>query len=160
LAEDASPQNVVTRIKQKPNPMATNTQEELGHPRSGEQNVAKTNSIPITDKVNFVYEKSTVYRTIHADGAWGRNDGFGNIHLTLFNEKPPMPDRGVIRLDPKSGQWVIDATSLEMPANVDMVREMEVDVVMTLPAAVAIRNVLNNFIHTVIAGIEAQQKSQ
>ncbi len=110
--------------------------------------------------VKFVFEKSGHYRTVHADGAWGRNDAFGNIHLTFFNEKPPMPASDVIELDPKTGQWSMDMKKLHVPSDAHLVRELDVDITMSLPAAVAVRDTLDNFIRMVIANLEAQQKSK
>jgi hypothetical protein len=122
----------------------------------------KPNPSPLINQqsVKFVFEKGGNYRTVHADGAWGRNDAFGNIHLTFFNEKPPMPASGVLELDSKTGQWAMDMKKLQIQSDAHLVRELEVDVTMTLPAAVAVRDTLNNFIHMVVANLEAQQKSK
>jgi len=110
--------------------------------------------------VKFIFEKSGCYRTIHADGAWGRNDAFGNIHLSFYNEKPPIPASGIIELDAKTGQWSMDIKKLQGSTDARLVRELEVDVTLSLPAAVAVRETLNSFINMVIANLEAQQKSQ
>lgn len=115
---------------------------------------------PNLQSVRFRFERGKYYRTVHADGAWGRNDGYGNIHLTFFNEKPPMPASGVLELNSKTGQWTMNTQKLDVPPDTQLIRELEVDVTMSLPAAIAVRDTLNGFINAVFANLEAQQKSR
>ena len=54
----------------------------------------------------------------------------------------------------------MDIKKLQGSTDARLVRELEVDVTLSLPAAVAVRETLNSFINMVIANLEAQQKSQ
>lgn len=44
-------------------------------------------------RVDFHYQKSSQYRTIHVDGAFGSTTAKGFLALTLFNERPAIPRR-------------------------------------------------------------------
>lgn len=107
--------------------------------------------------VKFLFEKSPFYRTIHADGAWGRLDPTASIHMTLFNEKPQMVQAGVIQNTP-DGRWALDETKSQFAHDAPLVREVEADVVMNVAAAVAVRDMLNNFINTALQHMQNAQE--
>jgi hypothetical protein len=107
--------------------------------------------------VKFLFEKSPLYRSIHADGAWGRLDPGANIHMTIFNEKPQMPISGVIQ-NTTAGQWVLDENKIQFAHDAPLVREIEADVIMNLPAAVAVRNMLTSFINSAMAHMQNATK--
>jgi hypothetical protein len=69
--------------------------------------------------------------------------------MTLFNEKPQMPVTGVINCTP-AGEWVFDDKKIQYAHDSPLVREVECDVVMSVPAAVAVRNMLTNFIDSAV----------
>lgn len=109
--------------------------------------------------VKFLFEKSPFYRTIHADGAWGRLDAAACIHLTFFNEKPQMPATGVMTRAP-DGQWGLDQNKFQMAHDAPLVREVEFDVVMNVWSATVVRDVLTNFINMALAHMkEATEQS-
>ena len=105
--------------------------------------------------VKFAFEKSPLYRSIHADGAWGRLDAYANIHMTIFNEKPQLIASGVMRAG-ADGRWEFDETKTQYAHDAPLVREVECDVIMNVPAAIVVRDMLNNFIKL---AIEHMQKA-
>jgi hypothetical protein len=108
--------------------------------------------------VKFIFEKSPFYRTIHADGAWGRLDPLANIHMTFFNEKPQMPVSGVMQNTPE-GQWTIDNSKLQFGHDAPLVREVDVDIILNVAGAVMVRDVLNNFIKTAMDHMQNAAKA-
>jgi hypothetical protein len=107
--------------------------------------------------VKFTFEKSPAYRTIHADGAWGRFAPSANIHMTLFNEKPQMPTSGVMQ-NKDTGQWVLDDTKYQFAHDAPLIREVEADVIMNLPAAIAVRDMLTGFINAAMTHMQTATK--
>lgn len=45
----------------------------------------------VPEFVDFHYQKSPLYRTIHCDGALGSPTAHGFIALSLYNERTPIP---------------------------------------------------------------------
>ncbi|MGB7203509.1 MAG: hypothetical protein WBD16_14775 [Pyrinomonadaceae bacterium] len=49
--------------------------------------------------LRFTYQKGTYYRVIKADGAWGNMTPRGEILMSIFVERPPVPDYEEYSLD-------------------------------------------------------------
>jgi hypothetical protein len=81
--------------------------------------------------VHFI--KSTCFRVVHANGVWYGGDNQGNLHLTFFNERNAIPKLVVVNLDERGAVVSEDETKRESKKG--MVREMEVDIVMSIQAA-------------------------
>jgi hypothetical protein len=118
-----------------------------------EQTKPLTAGSALPSSVKFAFEKSPFYRSIHADSAWGRVDGALNIHLTFFNEKPQLPSSGVLKVSPQ-GQWIYDDTKIQFATDAQLVREVEADVILNVPAAIALRETLNGFIKMALDQME------
>jgi hypothetical protein len=93
-------------------------------------------------RVRSHYIKSPSFRTIHADGMFGGATPGGVISMALFSERQPIPTEIVHRVD--NGELV------ELPdARVTRdgtVREIEVNAVMSLTTAKALRRWLDTHI--------------
>lgn len=103
------------------------SKNELNSPPSGQH------------EVRFEYIKSNFFRVIHADGAWGGISPRGNIHISFYNERAAIPD---------SSKLVVSDEGLVKPeefqATSQLVREVEVDVIVDLQTAIVLSAWLNN----------------
>lgn len=101
--------------------------------------------------------KANGFRVIHADGVWGGISPNANIHMSLYSERRPLP-REVTYTFTDDGK--LEETGRDTRSGV--VREIEMDAVMSLDTAVSIRDWLNEKIeelHAMIVEAEAQQQS-
>ena len=97
-------------------------------------------------EVAFHYLKSSQFRVIHADGVWGGLSPQGNIRLVFFNERPPIPQLTVNKVD-SAGVLGKDVPEKKVGRS-GFVREMEVDVVLSLELAEGLRKWLDDKIAT------------
>ena len=95
------------------------------------------------DEVVFHHRKSGMFRTIHADGAWGGSNIGGVVFLTFYAQHPAIPQSVKYILD-ANGAVIPDKTQAAVEEGED--RDMEVTIAMTIPAAVQVRQTLDNFI--------------
>lgn len=90
--------------------------------------------------VHFI--KSTYFRVVHANGVWYSGDNQSNLHLTFFNERNPIPKLVVVNLDDRGAVAGEDESKRETKKGI--VREMEVDVVLSLQAATELYHTLGD----------------
>ncbi len=82
--------------------------------------------------IQFSFLKSNSYRAIHVDGAWGGITPDLNIHMGVFCQRLPFPNRVVHKIvDGDIGPETERATSTEE----GIVREIEADIVMNAEVA-------------------------
>ena len=81
----------------------------------------------------FEYIKNASFRVIHTDGAIGGVTPQGNIHFALFSERAAIPRLLVHEANPDGtlGKALSDRTVVRP----GIIREMDVDVVMSLATA-------------------------
>jgi len=79
--------------------------------------------------VVFEYIKSPLFRVIHADGAIGGVTPTGNVHFALYSERGAIPRQMVHSRNPDG--TLGDPIPSQMVQRPDVIREMDVDVVMT-----------------------------
>jgi len=92
-----------------------------------------------TEEVVFSYLKSGYFRVIHADGAWGGLSPRGDIHIAFYNERAAIPDVSKLVVSPE-GRII---TPEQFSASSQVVREVEVDVVVDLVTAKGLLRWLN-----------------
>jgi hypothetical protein len=105
---------------------------------------AKQKSIPepITGKVRFDYIKSNFFRVIHVDGVHGGLRPSGTaIHMALFSERNAIPQTEEMQIT--EGRIV---SPIKVEGRHAIVREVEVDAIVDLGTAVALRDWLSNMI--------------
>jgi len=90
-------------------------------------------------EVSFTYVKSNFFRVIHADGAWGGLSPRGDIHIAFYNERAAIPDHSSFRVS--SDGKVVEPEKFE--AESELVREVEIDVVVDLTTAKSLRTWLD-----------------
>jgi hypothetical protein len=83
-------------------------------------------------KIHFI--KSPFFRVVHASGVWYGGDSQQNLHLTVFNERTAIPKMMVVNLNEKG--MVVDEDLSQRESKEGIVRELEVDIVVSIPAAV------------------------
>ena len=93
-------------------------------------------------KMAIHFVKSSQFRVVHASGVWYGGDAQQNLHLTFFNERNPIPKKLVLLLNDQ-GMIVGDDPS-EREAKEGIVREMEVDVILSFQAAVELHKTLGD----------------
>ena len=92
--------------------------------------------------VVFEYIKSAFFRVVHVDGAIGGFTPNGNISFALFSERPAIPKMQIHRKNPDSTLGdVIPEHTVVRPG---IIREMDVDVVMSRAAATSLRDWLSD----------------
>lgn len=88
--------------------------------------------------IHFI--KSSNFRVIHASGVWYGGDSQQNLHLTFFNERNPIPKTLVVNIDEQG--VVLGEDSSKRESKTGVVREMEVDVILSFPAAMELHKTL------------------
>ena len=91
--------------------------------------------------VAFDYLKSNQFRVAHVDGVIGGITPSGFIHFAVFSERPSIP-RHVVNQVTKDGKVGPEIPSL-MENRGSIVRELEVDLIMSSQVAVLLRDWLN-----------------
>jgi hypothetical protein len=96
------------------------------------------------------HKKSGAFRVVHADGAWGGVNQFGIVHLTFYAEHPAIPTSVTYP--------VKDGVTINQPKAVGddgTQREMEIDIALSLPAAVQVQKTLEIFIKMAMSQMNA-----
>jgi hypothetical protein len=95
-------------------------------------------------EVSFHFIKSNFFRVIHVDGIWGGLTPDGNLHISLYSERPAIPSRMVFRL---SNEGELDDEIQEKRVSKDgIVREVESSLILDMATTVALRNWLDGVI--------------
>lgn len=93
----------------------------------------RKNATTVPKEVEFDYIKSTQFRVVRVDGAWGGLAGPGVIHMDLYSERPTIPTKIVYELE--GGQLGAEIQSRRQSRTAKWVREVEVGVSLDYPAA-------------------------
>lgn len=106
-------------------------------------------------EVRFDYIKGQFFRVVFADGVYGGGTPRGHFHLAFFNERTAIPQQVTQKLDPKTHELGTEIPE-KMVTRGSVVRELEVDVMMTLETA----KVVAAWMQTHIKMFEDQLKAQ
>ncbi len=90
------------------------------------------------ERVVFEYIKSAHFRVIHADGAIGAVTPNGFIHFALYSERAAIPRKLVHKIE--EGGRLGAPIPEETVAREGIVREMDVDVFVTVEVAQMLRD--------------------
>jgi len=90
----------------------------------------------IPTQLAFDYIKGPHFRSVRADGAIGAVTPNGHIHMALYSERPAIPRRLVHEVD-QEGKL---GKEVERESRESIVREMDVDVFLTLSVAKSIHD--------------------
>ena len=105
-------------------------------------------------RLTFDYIKSPSFRVIHADGAIGGVTPRGDIHVAYFSEREAIPTRMVFEM--LQGGTLGRELDEERITRGGFVREMDVDVVMSVTVAESLMKWLSEQIS--IAKVHLQKK--
>jgi hypothetical protein len=87
-----------------------------------------------TKQIRFEYLKSTFFRVVHADGAYGGpTPQLGGLCITFFSERFPIPKSATYNVN-ASGQLQEEVAS-ERESRSGIIREAEVAVILDLVGA-------------------------
>jgi hypothetical protein len=96
-----------------------------------EMQAAGVTANPSELEIHFL--KGNGFRVVHITGAWFGADPEGNLHLTFFNDRAPIPKKIVLNVNEDG------VSTGEIPSKREskqgIVRELEFDVVLSLQAA-------------------------
>lgn len=95
---------------------------------------ASVDATPRTTQMPIHFTKSPNFRLIHASGVWYRGDAQQNLILSFFNESSPLPSKVILNLNEQGLVLSEDAAKREIMEG--YVREVEMDVVFSIPGAV------------------------
>lgn len=95
-----------------------------------------------THQLEAQFTHSSLFRVVRADGAWGGLMPNGNISMAIYTEHLPLADNVTYEVSSSGGAKEIGRK--ETPGVV--IREVEVEVLMSLGVATATRNWLDRFI--------------
>src|SRR5438045_3338008 len=104
------------------------------------EKIAEKKGDPTSPTVAFDYIKGNFFRVIHADGALAAPTPSGNLHCVLYSERPAIPRRLVHEL--KKGGVLGEIK--ETDSRNSIVREMDVDIVLTKEVTKALITCLQN----------------
>ena len=113
----------------------------------------------LTGELEFHFEKSNLFRVVHVDGAIGSvSPSAQTLHMAVFSERTPFPRTVVQEVDQGTlGREMLD----KRVSRNGVFREVEVDLVMTLETATAVRSWLDDRINemTALKAIQANTQS-
>ena len=96
-------------------------------------------------RLQFHYLKSSLYRTVHVDGAFGGRTPGGLISMQLFSERFPIPTSMVYSVSPEG--LLGEEVGREVRSGI--VRELEFSAVFNVDTARALRDWLSRQIEAV-----------
>ena len=98
-------------------------------------------------QVDFHYVKSPLFRVIHVDGLIGSSTPSGNIHFSLYSERPAIPTKvsNFLETDGRLGKEVT------REGRNGFIRELDVDVNLSVQTATVLRDWLSQKIDEVIS---------
>lgn len=96
---------------------------------------SKTSS-PVHEKhIEFHYQKSPQYRSIHCDGFYGGTTPRGYVAVSFFNERAPIPRQAVRKIISEDNGQIIAGTEDVLESLHGIVRHIESTVFMDLNTA-------------------------
>lgn len=99
----------------------------------------------IPTKISFDYIKTSQFRIVHVDGAFGGPTPQGHLFISFYAERPPIPQRVVHEvMTTTDGVALGPEIPTERNVRPGVVRDVEVGVIMTLQNAIALRDLLNS----------------
>ena len=101
-------------------------------------------------EIVFKYIVPDHVRDLYVNGAYGGLDMAGNIHMTLFNERHPLPEAVTHELRPDDA--IGDVTQVAMGP--DVIRLVQGSFIMNQRTALALRDWLNKKISLLEANTE------
>jgi hypothetical protein len=96
---------------------------------------SKTPSLVHQSHIEFHYQKSPQYRSIHCDGFYGGTTPRGYVAVSFFNERAPIPRQAVRRVISENDGKIIAGEEQVLESLHGIVRHVESTVFMDLNTA-------------------------
>jgi len=100
-------------------------------------------------QIVFEYARDPLFRATHADGFIGGLTPNGQVHIAFFSERPALPRRHAFKVN-ADGSLGAELPS-ERTRNEAITRDMQVDVLLSVPAAEGLRNWLDQYLRALKA---------
>ena len=104
------------------------------------ETIGSSTVVPLPKALDVNFIKSSQFRVIHASGVWYGGDAQKNLHLTFFNERSAIPRKIVLNLNEKGE--IVGEDASQRDSKEGIIREMEVDVILSFQAAMELYNSL------------------
>ena len=108
--------------------------------------------MPATVQIHYI--KSHHFRSVHVDGVLGGVTPNGSIHLAVFSERSPIPQKAEMKITEGRLGDTVHSEGKE-----GIVREMDVDLFMNLPVARELRDWLSTRIQELETALKKGTKS-
>jgi hypothetical protein len=95
----------------------------------------KSSSLVHEGHIEFHYQKSPLYRSIHCDGFYGGTTPRGYVAVSFFNERGPIPRQAVRRVISKNDTQITAGEEQVLESLRGIVRHVESTVFMDLNTA-------------------------
>jgi len=92
-----------------------------------------TGTTATSSELEIHFLKSNGFRVVHVTGAWFAGDPEGNMRLTFFNDRAPIPKKIVLNLNDQGIATGENQSKRE--SKMGVVRELEFDIILSLQAA-------------------------
>lgn len=112
------------------------------------------------DTLRVEYIKSAFFRVVHVDGIFGGPTPRGMIHMDVFSERQPIPQKAVYRItssDDGEGRALGDEIREQRIGRDSIIREVEVGLSLDLEVAKSLRDWLNRNIEKLEKAIVESQ---
>lgn len=88
-------------------------------------------------KLHFHFVKSSVFRVIYAEGVFGGVSPKGQIRMSLFNERFPLPQETVheVLQNSEGGIMLGNEVTTDRVSKSGIIRELEADIVLSYETA-------------------------
>lgn len=96
--------------------------------------------------LNCRFEKTNHFQSAFVVGAWGRISGHGEIILSMYNEIPELVSNAIYSQAP-DGTWIGTPKLVFQSGSEGIVREIHVDLVLSLDAAKNVAGALAHWIN-------------
>ena len=112
------------------------------------------NSAPMGEppRITIHNIKSPFFRTVHADGLFGGVTPHGYIQMSFWNERAPIPQ--IIEHEIESNGTLGKEIEASRIGKTGLVREVDVDVIMNLETAIAVKKWLDEKITVLMTAVE------
>jgi len=98
-----------------------------------------------TPVVGVHYQRARLYRTVHADGVWAGITPRLEIQFSFFSDLRPMPEFILNKITPEGAL----GTEVQRVEKEGIIRETEVNIVMSVENTVALIEILQKMLDTV-----------
>jgi hypothetical protein len=114
--------------------------------------------VPQSINLSVSFGRSPHYRSIHSNGAWFSTDPEGNFRFVFYNEYFPTPKKMTLLLN-SQGQ-ITGENEAERESISGIIRELEVDVIMSYSVAVDFHKILGENLEAVAKARRAAQQAK